>query len=144
MRFPVSVGTLPTGNVVLIAEDPSAMPPGLNLPAVQSPTVAVRTNPVDPYGKVLIVTGADADQTLAAAQALATGWPGLQGATATITDLHLPQEQSGRCAALAANTMATIQLWNYGSSESLQGDGNEPMTPTTTCRPISSMAIHRM
>ena len=55
------------------------------------PTVAVRTNPVDPYGKVLIVTGADADQTLAAAQALATGWPGLQGATSTITDLHLPK-----------------------------------------------------
>ncbi|MGC2297945.1 MAG: UDP-forming cellulose synthase catalytic subunit, partial [Acidobacteriaceae bacterium] len=69
MRFPVSVGTFPTGNVVLIAENPGTMPPGLNLPGAEAPTVAVRANPVDPYGKVLIVTGADADQTLAAAQA---------------------------------------------------------------------------
>ncbi|MFY9748262.1 MAG: UDP-forming cellulose synthase catalytic subunit [Acidobacteriaceae bacterium] len=127
MRFPVSVGTLPTGNVVLIAEGPNAMPPGLNLPGVQSPTVAVRTNPVDPYGKVLIVTGADADQTLAAAQALATGWPGLQGATSTITDLHLPKSNPDD-APRWQQPDGKIQLWNYSSSESLQGDGNEPMT----------------
>ena len=127
MRFPVSVGTLPTGNVVLIAEGPNAMPPGLNLPGVQSPTVAVRTNPVDPYGKVLIVTGADADQTLAAAQALATGWPGLQGATSTITDLHLPKSNPDD-APRWQQPDGKIQLWNYSSSESLQGDGNAPMT----------------
>ena len=127
MRFPVSVGTLPTGNVVLIAEGPNAMPPGLNLPGAQMPTVAVRTNPVDPYGKVLIVTGADADQTLAAAQALATGWPGLQGATSTITDLHLPKSNPDD-APRWQQPDGKVQLWNYSSSESLQGDGNSPMT----------------
>jgi cellulose synthase (UDP-forming) len=127
MRFPVSVGSLPTGNVVLIAEGPNAMPPGLNLPGAQSPTVAVRKNPVDPYGKVLIVTGADADQTLAAAQALATGWPGLQGSTATITELHLPKSNPDD-APRWQQPDGKAQLWNYSSSESVQGDGNEPMT----------------
>ena len=128
MRFPVSVGTLPTGNVVLIAENANALPPGLNLPSAEAPTVAVRTNPVDPYGKVLIVTGADADQTLAAAQALATGWPGLQGPTATITDLQLPAKSIPDDAPRwrEPDSGGRVPLWT-GPAEALQGDGSAPM-----------------
>lgn len=128
MRFPVSVGDLPTGNVVLIAENPGAMPPGLNLPSEEAPTVAVRANPVDPYGKVLIVTGADADQTLAAAQALATGWPGLQGSTAAITQLNLPAKSDPDDAPRwqEQDNKGRVPLWT-GPAEALQGDGNAPL-----------------
>ena len=74
----------------------------------------MRTNPVDPYGKVLIVTGADADQTLAAAQALATGWPGLQGATATMTDLAYPPKSNPDDAPRWQQPRwQEFQLWNY-------------------------------
>jgi cellulose synthase (UDP-forming) len=128
MRFPVSVGTMAPGNVILIAEGASAMPPGLSVPGVQAPTLAVRVNPVDPYGKVLIVTGADADQTLEAAQALATGWPGLQGATAAVTELNLPAKSNPDDAPRWQEPDGKAQLWNYSSTDSLQGDGNAPMT----------------
>jgi cellulose synthase (UDP-forming) len=128
MRFPVSVGSLPPGNVVLIAENASAMPPGLNLAAPEAPTVAVRVNPVDPYGKVLIVTGGDADQTLAAAQALATGWPGLQGATAAVTELRLPNKSDADDAPRWQQPDDKVQLWNYSTTEALQGDGGGPMS----------------
>jgi len=128
MRFPVSVGALVPGNVILIAESGSAMPPGLSVAGVQAPTLAVRVNPVDPYGKVLIVTGADADQTLEAAQALATGWPGLQGATAAVTELNLPAKSNPDDAPRWQQPDGKAQLWNYSTTESLQGDGNAPMT----------------
>ncbi len=128
VRFPASVGKLPTGNVVLIAESPGAMPPGLSLPAVQAPTVAVRTNPVDPYGKVLIITGADADQALAAAQALATGWPGLQGGTASITKLNLPKSSPDDAPRWQGpDSAGRVPLWT-GPAEALQGDGDSPLT----------------
>ncbi len=71
VRFPAHVGGVPKGDVVLISDDPSNLPAGLNLPAVTAPTVAMRTNPNDPYGKVLILTGADEDQVIRAAQAVA-------------------------------------------------------------------------
>jgi cellulose synthase (UDP-forming) len=128
MRFPVSVGTLPTGNVVLIAENASALPPGLNLASVESPLVAVRTNPVDPYGKVLVVTGGDSDQTLAAAQALATGYPGLQGATVGITQLTLPGKSNPDDAPRwrVADNRGRVPLWT-GPAEAMQGDGGGPL-----------------
>jgi cellulose synthase (UDP-forming) len=128
VRFPVSVGKLPSGNVVLIAEGAGALPPGLDVTSVEAPTIAMRKNPVDPYGKILVVTGADADQTLAAAQALATGAPGLQGATATVS-VTLPAKSIPDDAPRwrVADSDGRVPLWT-GPAEALQGDGNEPLT----------------
>lgn len=127
VRFPISIGTLPTGNVVLIAETPAALPPGLDLSGVIGPTVAVRINPVDPYGKVLIVTGTNADQTLQAAQAVAMGWPGLQGPTAEVANLDLPAPSKPDDAPRWQLEGSKVQLWNYNTAASLQSDGNSPM-----------------
>jgi cellulose synthase (UDP-forming) len=127
MRFPVSVGTLPPGNVVLIAEGPSGMLPGLNVDAGGAPTLAVRTNPNDPYGKVLVVTGANADETITAAQALAMGWKGIQGPTVPSTDFRLPAQSTADDAPRWALPDDKVQLWNYSNSDALQGDGSTPM-----------------
>ena len=54
LLFPVSIGKLPPGNVILIAESAALLPPGLALSGIASPTVAVRPNPSDPAGKVLV------------------------------------------------------------------------------------------
>lgn len=68
--FPVSVNRIPKDNAVLVA--PAAeLPAEFNLSEVQKPTVAIRANPSDPYNKVLVVTGANEEQMLEAADALA-------------------------------------------------------------------------
>lgn len=127
VRFPVSIGTLPTGNVVLVAEDGNALPPGLNLAAPNAPTIAVRTNPVDPYGKVLIITGADGGQVLEAAQAVATGWPGLEGATASISEVRLPAKSRPDDAPRWQEPGDRVKLLNFATPQELEGNGDGPL-----------------
>jgi cellulose synthase (UDP-forming) len=127
VRFPVHIGAIPQGNVIVISENSGNLPPGLNLPSVSSPTVAMRTNPNDPYGKVLVVAGGDADQTLLAAQAVALHSGMLNGAQATIDSLRLPNKQQPDGAPRWARTDQTIALWDYATADQLQGDGTAPL-----------------
>jgi cellulose synthase (UDP-forming) len=128
VRFPVHVGPLPMGNAIVIADSPNNLPPGLGLPPVTEPTVAMRTNPNDPYSKLLIITGADPDQTLIAAQAVALHSDVLTGAQTTIDKLSLPGRQAPDTAPRWARIDNKIQLWDYSTSEQLQGDGTAPLT----------------
>ena len=127
VRFPVRIGAVPQGNVVVIAENPATLPAGLSLPDVSTPVVAMRTNPNDPYGKVLIVTGGDLDQLLQAAQALALHSSLLQGARASIDSLKLPNQQQPDAAPRWARTDQPISLGDFATAEQLQGDGTGPL-----------------
>ena len=127
VRFPVHIGSIPQGNAIVIAEDPTSLPPGLGLPPINAPTVVMRTNPNDPYGKILIVTGTDASQVLTAAQAVALHSDMLSGAQATIDNLTLPDVQKADAAPRWARTNETIPLWNYATADQLQGDGTAPL-----------------
>ena len=142
MRFPVSIGNLPTGNVVLIAENVNALPPGLNLDPPLAPTLAIRTNPVDPYGKVLIVTGNNPDQTLMAAQALATGWPGLQGATAAVNQITLPAKSARRRRSRAGALPTIAAAFPSGPvpPRPCRATATSRSSPTTKFLPTSSSA----
>ena len=72
VRFPVSIGTIPSGQcdcdqrecgrASRLAEDQREQ---------SGPTIAMRTNPTDPYSKVLVLTGDNPDDLLIAASALA-------------------------------------------------------------------------
>jgi cellulose synthase (UDP-forming) len=127
VRFPTSIGPIPAGNAILIAENPANLPGGLNLGVITGPTVAMRANPVDPYSKILIVTGQDADQTLVAAQSVAMPI-GLQGAVSIVDpSSKLPDSPAPDAAPRWARTDGTIPLWDYASAESLQGDGSAPV-----------------
>jgi len=129
VRFPVHIGEIPQGNVIVIADSPGNLPPGLNLNGISGPTVSMRPNPNDPWGKVLILTGNDPDQTLIAAQAVAEQTGLLQGADASIgMDFRLPGKQEADSAPRWSNTHQMIPLWDYSTSEQLQGDGSAPMT----------------
>jgi cellulose synthase (UDP-forming) len=128
VRFPVHIGDIPQGNVILVAENPAGLPAGLALPTVNAPTVAMRTNPNDPYGKVLIVAGADAVQTLMAAQAVALHIDMLAGGQSTVETLQLPTKRQPDDAPRWARTDQTISLWDYSTAEQLQGDGTAPLT----------------
>ncbi len=127
VRFPVHIGAIPAGNAILIAENPASIPANLNVSAVNTPTVGIRTNPGDPYGKVLIVTGADADDAIVAAQAVALHSDMLNGSQVSIASLTLPSKQAPDRAPRWAVTNQRISLWDLATAQQLQGDGTAPL-----------------
>jgi len=70
VHLPVSVGELRNGNAVVFALRDSKLLAGLSLPSGQGPLLAIRDNPHDPYGKLLIVTGDNSEDLLEAARSL--------------------------------------------------------------------------
>ncbi|HEY6376971.1 MAG TPA: UDP-forming cellulose synthase catalytic subunit, partial [Edaphobacter sp.] len=69
VRFPVSMGTIPSGNAIVISENSAELPAALKISASSGPTIAMRSNPIDPYSKLLILTGDNPDDLLTAAMA---------------------------------------------------------------------------
>jgi len=127
VRFPVHIGQLPQGNAIVISDGSANMPPGLNLADVSAPTVAMRTNPNDPYSKVLVIAGANADQALIAAQAVALHSDMLNGAQTAIDSFRLPDIRKPDDAPRWAQTDQRIALWDYATTDQLQGDGSAPL-----------------
>lgn len=72
VHFPVSVGALPNGNALVLALRDAKLLSGLSLPSTHGPLLAMRDNPHDPYGKLLIVTGDTPEELLQAASRLVT------------------------------------------------------------------------
>jgi cellulose synthase (UDP-forming) len=90
VAFPVFVGRIPPGNVVVLTPAGSAQAAQLNL-NMPGPAIAIRDNPVDPFGKVLAIVAQDSRQMLAAARALALGHTGNATADAiTLTNFAVP------------------------------------------------------
>ena len=127
VRFPTTVGAVPAGNAIVIAENPANLPGGLNLGPISGPTVAMRANPADPFSKVLIITGQDADQALVAAQAVGLHSNLLQGPVSTIDSLKLPDVSAPDAAPRWARTDQKIALWDYANAQELQTDGSAPL-----------------
>ena len=128
VRFPVHIGAIPPGNAIVVSDSEANLPPGLNLPPIAGPTVAMRTNPNDPYGKVLVIAGASGDQALEAAQAVAQHSDMLNGAQVTINSLKLQDKRKPDDAPRWARTDHTIPLWDYTQADQLQGDGSAPLS----------------
>jgi cellulose synthase (UDP-forming) len=72
VRFPVNLADLPEGNAVVLALRNSALAASLSLPSQPGALIAIRDNPHDPYGKLLILAGDRPDDLLQAARALVT------------------------------------------------------------------------
>jgi cellulose synthase (UDP-forming) len=92
----------------------------------------MRTNPNDPYGKLLIITGSNADDAIVAAQAIALHSGLLNGAQTPIDNLSLPAKQAPDAAPRWARTDQTTPLWDDSTSgqlqgAQLQGDGSAPL-----------------
>jgi cellulose synthase (UDP-forming) len=86
-HFPVTVGEIPPGHAVLLL-DGKTPPQGIaGLADLTGSGVAMRDNPADPYGKLLIVYGEDAAKMQAAARMLVARR--LQGETAALTPVSL-------------------------------------------------------
>jgi len=126
-RFPVSLGALPRGNVVVVATASSGLLTSFGLGPVAGPLVAIRTNPSDPFGKALIVTGQDDDQVLLAAQALALNANSTQGTSTTVQDLQLPSSRLADDAPRWAKLQERAPLWSRAQGASRDSDGSTPV-----------------
>jgi cellulose synthase (UDP-forming) len=127
VRFPVSFGTIPQGNAIVIGEDLASLPSSLNLAGSSGATIAMRTNPSDPYSKVLVVSGDNGDDLVIAAQALALQESFLQGAQIHIPSLQLPKQRGLNDAPRWLSTDKIVPLWDLAQGETLQGDGSVPI-----------------
>jgi cellulose synthase (UDP-forming) len=72
VRFPVTIGELPEGNAVVLVIRDSDLASKLSLPSRTGGLIAIRENPRDPYGKLLIITGDQPKDLLTAARSLVT------------------------------------------------------------------------
>lgn len=72
VRFPVTIGEVPEGNAIVFVLRNSEFAAKLALSSKPGALIAIRENPRDPYGKLLIVAGDNPEQLVAAANALVT------------------------------------------------------------------------
>jgi cellulose synthase (UDP-forming) len=79
LRFPVSRAGLPKGNAVVFAVGGSTDLAALTMEAPTGPVVALRDNPADPSGKLLVLGGRDSSQVLQAAESFARGLAARKG-----------------------------------------------------------------
>ena len=127
VHFPVSFGSIPSGNAIVIGESTQSLPASLNITSASGPTIAMRTNPGDPYSKLLVVTGDNPDDIVMAAQALVLQRDLLQGDQA---QAHLTKKLVAREPDDAPRWMSTEHITHLGDftqGQDLQGDGSGPV-----------------
>ena len=128
LELPVSIGPhLPQGNVILFADHRWSLPANLGL-KVEGPTIAERTNPDDPYGKVLILAGANGIELLMAARALALERGLREVGTAFTPAVLLPRRRSAGDAPLWQSTTQSLPLWMPSGRPETSHDGTDPLS----------------
>jgi len=94
-RFSTLVQGLPaSGNgIVLVDSHESTHLAGLDLPAVEGPTLSLVSNPNDRFGKLLVIAGRDSDEIKQAATALVLGSRSLAGQSVKIDAVDILPRQ---------------------------------------------------
>ncbi|WP_019411347.1 cellulose biosynthesis cyclic di-GMP-binding regulatory protein BcsB [Pseudomonas psychrophila] len=92
-RFSSSLNQIPaSGNaVVLVSGSGDLQVGGVALPAAKGPTLSIITNPNDPNGKLLVISGRDSAELKRAATALVLGSQALSGNNVVIDSLTVVQ-----------------------------------------------------
>jgi cellulose synthase (UDP-forming) len=125
-RFPVKVGEFPDGNAVVLVLRNSEMAAKLALPPKPGALLAMRDNPRDPYGKLLVLGGDSTKDLLAAAHALITR-DNHQAHTdaAYIRDVTIPtRRQYDAPRWLKADAPASIGTYTTENRFELRGSGS--------------------
>lgn len=124
--FPALLDTLPTRHAVVFATN-SEQPTGLDLPQVQTPTLAIVDLPTDHAVKLLLVLGRDDAQLKEAADALVLGQVMLTGQRAEVLNVKYGPR---RPAYDAPNWVRTDRPVKFGelvdNPGDLQATGHEP------------------
>lgn len=123
--FPVDIGNLPTGTNAVVIATPDRAPPGIDLPPIDGPTLAVVDRPGDPLHKLLLVLGRNAGELRVAASALALGTP-LQGATETIRDFKEAAARKPYDAPRWLSSQHPVRFGQLGDPNSFSVNGYHP------------------
>ncbi|MDE3106385.1 MAG: cellulose biosynthesis cyclic di-GMP-binding regulatory protein BcsB, partial [Acidobacteriota bacterium] len=127
VRFPVSIGSIPSGNAIVIGENSAELPASLKISASSGPTVAMRTNPIDPYSKVLVLTGDTPDDLVTAAMALTLQRDLFQSDQVRISNLKMPAPRQPDDAPRWLSTEKITHIGDIAQTGDLQGDGSVPV-----------------
>jgi cellulose synthase (UDP-forming) len=125
IQFPVTIGSIPTGNVIVIAESASQLPSGIDVPTGAGPTVSIRPNPGDPYGKLLIISGDDPAELVQAAQAFSSQEGLLEGKSVHVEESKMPAPRLADDAPrwLSTSGSRPASFWDSSNMDDLQGNG---------------------
>lgn len=141
-RFPVSA-TLPEGHAVVVAT-PQDVPGGLELPAMNGPTIAVVPNPRDPGASLLLLAGRNPAEAAAAAMTLALAPEILAGTTATVSAPR-PAQRRPYDAPRWLPADRPVQLGELVERSELQVSGYEPgpvVVPLRTAPDLTTWRRH--
>ena len=127
LQFPVSIGTIPAGNAILISESDAQIFDGTTGASASGPTIAIQANPSDHASSVLIVSGTDPDELLTAARALVLHQSTWQGPRVTIRNFVMPAPRKADDAPRwlrtdATQTFAEIARLHPEGAPSLEAD----------------------
>jgi cellulose synthase (UDP-forming) len=127
IRFPISVGVIPSGNAIVIGQSASSLPASLQVNSIAGPTVLMRPNPSDPYSKVLILTGETDADVLNAALALTLQRDLLSGDRVRIPAIKMPAPREADDAPRWLSTQKNTPIGDLLQTTSLQTDGSNPV-----------------
>ncbi len=135
--FSASLGSIPAGDAVVIADNRPELPPMLEIPPGQGPLLALRPNPNDPFGSLLVVAGGDDAQLLSAAQTLAltgkaapavrTTAPALSGSLDQLAPAVLPPARAKDDAPLWMQPGKEDAMASCQNPAALETDGSSPV-----------------
>ena len=125
LTFPIALGSLPPGNVVVVARSDSPLlatlgqhPQGARLQMIE--------NPIDHLSRVLIVSADSDDQVLAVAQTLSVGKK-FSGDMADVVPAPLPPARHVGDSPRWVQTTTPSSLWSYTQTNELSTDGSQPI-----------------
>jgi cellulose synthase (UDP-forming) len=127
VRFPVSIGTIPPDNVIVISESGANLPVSLQMSATAGPTIAMRPNPSDPNSKVLVLTGDSAEDVLVAAMALTLQRDLLGGAVVRVPSLTMPSPRQPDDAPRWMSTEKITRIGDLRQTSNFDTDGRGPV-----------------
>jgi cellulose synthase (UDP-forming) len=137
VHFVVPEGTIPAGNAIVLAGDKSLLPASLQLPASAGALLALRPNPSDDKGSVLVLAGDSEDQLLRVAQTLSLtrnssgqsqgSLISLAGDTMIIPEVALPPMRAADDAPRWLTLTKGARFAQCGSQDTLQSDGSNPI-----------------
>src|SRR5499427_4780571 len=126
VRFAVHVGDVPDGNALVIGRSGTDLVSRLSLPTQDVAYIAMRDNPHDPFGKLLVVSAPRTADLLVAARALATS-ERIQGHASTVAARDVLPAARGEYDAprwLKTNAPAPIGMYTSADRLTLHGTGS--------------------
>ncbi|GAC1417235.1 MAG: hypothetical protein NVSMB62_07700 [Acidobacteriaceae bacterium] len=140
-RFETSLGTLPEGNAVLVLLGDEHVG-GVGGDSTGQAELRTLPNPVDPYGKLLVLSGLRAADLLRLAQALATNQLGLGGERATVGAFALPPRRRVNDAPRWVQGERLL-LTDLTGREHLSTVGDNPLNVYFRMAPDTNFGVHR-